>query len=194
MAEKPAQIRLVAGLGNPGPAYSATRHNAGFMVVAELCRRHGLELSQSAKWNAAIAAAGPLHLLQPLTFMNRSGDAVASYANFHKILPAEILVVLDDVALPLGRLRLRLAGSGGGHNGLESVLTSLGTTKIPRLRLGINRGTEAGLRDYVLDKFAKEELPAVEQMIQRAADAVDCILGKSFGEAMNRYNTNNDTN
>jgi len=130
------RIRLVAGLGNPGREYQRTRHNVGFMVLDRLAADAQLPWDYSEKWGAAWAKTNVI-LIKPATYMNRSGQPLAAIANFYKIAASEILVVLDDFALPLGRLRLRAQGSSGGHNGLESVFEHFGTEEIARLRIGI---------------------------------------------------------
>jgi PTH1 family peptidyl-tRNA hydrolase len=127
-------------------------------------------------------------LIKPATFMNRSGQPLAAIANFYKIPAAEILVVLDDFALPLGRLRLRVQGSSGGHNGLESIFEHLGTEEIPRLRVGIGAAPSAGAVDYVLGRFFEEEKPVLDVAIRRAADAVKCAIDKGLFAAMNVFN------
>ncbi len=141
----------------------------------------------SGKWGAAWAKSDVI-LIKPATFMNRSGQPLAAIANFYKIAAAEILVVLDDFALPLGRLRLRVQGSSGGHNGLESIFEHLGTEEIPRLRVGIGAAPSAGAVDYVLGRFFEEEKPVLDVAIRRAADAVKCAIDKGLFAAMNVFN------
>jgi len=181
-------IRLVVGLGNPGPEYERTRHNVGFMVLDRLAADWRLEWQRSVKWGAYWAKAERVWLVKPMTYMNRSGDPLLAVAQFHKIAAGEILPVLDDMALPLGRLRVRLEGSSGGHNGLESIITTFGTDLIPRLRVGIGASPSAGAIDYVLGRFFAEELPAVEKTVSRAAEAVKCAIDKSVLSAMNSFN------
>ncbi len=184
-----SRCRLVAGLGNPGRRYEGTRHNVGFLVVDELARRGGSSLQHETKWNADVAAgARDVCLMKPRTFMNLSGESVGSYCRFFKLEAGEALIVIDDVALPLGKLRLRKSGSAGGHNGLESVLMHLGTAEVPRLRVGIGGSEAAALHGHVLGKFTKAERVDVDEAIVRAADAVGCICERGFGAAMNLYN------
>src|SRR5438309_1115974 len=133
----PNQIRLVVGLGNPGPEYAGTRHNIGFMVVDQLAAQVGSTWAKSTKWDALTSKHGDTLLTKPMSFMNRSGYPLVAIAQFYKIATPEILVVLDDLALPLGRVRIRPSGGTGGHNGLESIITQFGTEEIPRLRIGI---------------------------------------------------------
>jgi len=181
-------IRLVAGLGNPGPEYAATRHNIGFMVVDQLAAQFGSIWEKSSKWEALIAKLTGVFLAKPMTYMNRSGYAVLKLAQFYKIQPAEILVVIDDTALPLGRLRLRASGGSGGHNGLESVIVQFGTEDIPRLRVGIGEPPPSGSVDYVLSRFFEEEKPVVRSAINRAAEAVKCAIDNNLVSAMNIFN------
>ena len=183
-----SQIRLVAGLGNPGPEYAATRHNVGFMVVDQLAAQFGSIWEKSSKWDALIAKLGSVFLAKPMTYMNRSGYAVLKLAQFYKIQPAEILVVLDDTALPLGRLRLRASGGSGGHNGLESIIVQFGTEEIPRLRIGIGEAPPSGSVDYVLSRFFEEEKPVVRSAIDRATEAVKCAIDNNLISAMNIFN------
>ena len=180
-------IRLVAGLGNPGREYQRTRHNIGFMVLDRLAADARLPWDFSAKWNAGWAKSDVI-LMKPATFMNHSGEAVAAVANFYKITAPEVLVVLDDFALPLGRLRLRPQGSSGGHNGLESVLEHFGTEYVPRLRVGIGAAPVQGATDYVLGRFFEEEQPLLDSTICRAAEAVKCAIDKGLIAAMNLFN------
>ena len=182
-----APIRLVAGLGNPGREYQRTRHNIGFMVLDRLAVDAQLPWEFSAKWNAGWAKSDVI-LVKPATFMNRSGEAVAAIANYYKIAAEEVLVVLDDFALPLGRLRLRAQGSSGGHNGLESVFEHFGTESVPRLRIGIGAAPAQGATDYVLGRFFEEEQPLLDATIRRASDAVKCAIDKGLIAAMNLFN------
>ena len=186
MEEKP--IRLVAGLGNPGPEYMATRHNIGFMVVDQLAAQFGSTWEKSTKWDAMSAKYGPVLLAKPLSYMNRSGHPIFALAQFYKIQPQQILVVLDDFALPLGRLRLRPRGGPGGHNGLESIIIQFGTEEIPRLRIGIGEAPREGSIGYVLNRFFDEEKPLVRQTIDRAVEALKCAIDNGLVSAMNSFN------
>ena len=182
------QIRLVAGLGNPGPEYASTRHNIGFIVADQLAAQFGSTWEKSTKWDALLAKCGDVFLTKPTSYMNRSGYPLLAIAQFYKIDPPEILVMVDDMTLPLGRLRLRLGGGSGGHNGLESVIMQFATEAIPRLRIGIGEAPAAGSVDYVLSRFFEEEKPIVRSTIDRAAAAVKCAIDNDLISAMNIFN------
>ncbi|HSP44401.1 MAG TPA: aminoacyl-tRNA hydrolase [Chthoniobacterales bacterium] len=183
-------IRLVVGLGNPGAEYNGTRHNVGFEVVNRLAAEWGLGWQQSKSWCALWAKGEKAILVKPTSYMNRSGDPVQAVAHFYKVEPLEILVVLDDMALELGRLRLRPDGGTGGHNGLESIILQFGTEQIPRLRVGIGAAPREGAVDYVLSRFFEEERSAAEKAVARAADAAKCAIDNGLLSAMNLFNKN----
>lgn len=188
-----ARIRLVAGLGNPAAEYERTRHNIGFSVVDYLAREWRIDWQHSKAWGAFSAKGEQGLLVKPATYMNRSGEPLGAIARFYKIVPEEILVVLDDLALPLGRLRLRPEGGAGGHNGLESIVAEFGTEKIPRLRIGIGDAPSEGAVDYVLGRFFEEERPLVDATIARAAEAINCAIDKGLLSAMNTFNQAQET-
>ncbi|HJS58422.1 MAG TPA: aminoacyl-tRNA hydrolase [Vicinamibacteria bacterium] len=186
-------MRFVVGLGNPSERYRRTRHNVGFMVVDALVARAGVgkgheeALAQVA--GARLFGEEPLLLVKPLTFMNRSGAAVDRLLADHAGGPQDLLVVVDDVALELGRLRVRERGSHGGHNGLRSIIEALGSEEFARVRVGIRKGDVAGdLAEYVLDAFPPEDVLVVREAVERAADAVECVLREGTVVAMNRFN------
>jgi peptidyl-tRNA hydrolase, PTH1 family len=184
-------IRLIAGLGNPGPEYAATRHNIGFIVVDQLAAQFGSAWEKSvrqARGAALQAKCGAVLLVKPLSFMNRSGYPLFAVADFYKIQPQQMLIVLDDFSLPLGRLRLRTAGGPGGHNGLESVIVQFGTEEIPRLRIGIGAAPLQGSADYVLGRFFDEEKPIVRSIVGRAVEALKCTIDNGLVSAMNTFN------
>ena len=181
-------IRLIAGLGNPGSEYATTRHNIGFMIVDQLAAQFGSAWEKSSKWEAISARCGTVLLVKPLSFMNRSGYPLLAVAQFYKIEPQQSLVVLDDFALPLGRLRLRERGGSGGHNGLDSVIAQFGTEEIPRLRVGIGAAPLEGSVDYVLSRFFDEEKPIVRATIDRAVEALKCAIDNGLVSAMNTFN------
>jgi PTH1 family peptidyl-tRNA hydrolase len=184
--------KLIVGLGNPGPKYRHTRHNVGFAVLAQLAHRHGIKPRPraSALVGEGIIHGGPVVLAQPLTMMNASGRAVAALCKAQNIHDrANMLVVVDEMDLPLGVIRVRSRGSAGGHNGLKSIIQSLGSQDFPRLRVGVGRppiGQDP--IDHLLSRFLPEELLAVEAAVERAADAVEYWLQHGTDETMNRFN------
>ena len=189
-------MKLVVGLGNPGRQYEGTRHNVGFEAVDLLARRHGMTWAAaprgidalSCKWNlwGAIVA-------KPLTFMNRSGGAIVGLLQFYKIEIADLLVIVDEVQLEVGRIRLRPSGSAGGHNGLRSIIESLGTEDFPRLRIGVGRGdAQRDLADHVLSRVEPAEQPVVAEAIGRAADAAELFVEDGLLSTMNRFNRKDD--
>jgi PTH1 family peptidyl-tRNA hydrolase len=184
----PSPIRLVAGLGNPGPEYAGTRHNIGFMVVDHLAAQFGSTWEKSTKWDALTTRHGDTLLAKPISFMNRSGYPLIAIAQFYKIAAPEILVVLDDLDLPLGRIRIRPGGGTGGHNGLESIIMQFATEEIPRLRIGIGAARRDGGVDYVLGRFFEEERPLVKSAIERGVEAVKCAVDNGVVSAMNTFN------
>jgi PTH1 family peptidyl-tRNA hydrolase len=187
-------MKLIVGLGNPGREYRDTRHNVGFMVVDEIARRHGIGWAAGPSQIAETLVgkkfgSEPLLLAKPLTYMNNSGEAVAGLSRYFDIAVADMLVVVDDAALPFGRLRARARGSAGGHNGLKSVIERLGTTEFSRLRLGVGRGDgRRDLSDHVLAKFESGERAELETFIARAADAAEMFAAEGISTMMNAYN------
>lgn len=183
---------LIVGLGNPGEKYERTRHNCGFLAIDELARRAGREVRtpecQSLTTKATLGGATML-LVKPQTFMNLSGVAVAALMKKHDIKANEILIISDDVALPLGKLRLRREGSAGGQNGLKSIIKEIGTAAFARLRIGIApEHPVSNLSDFVLGEFSKSERSVLNDTIQTAADAVEVLLQNGIAEAMSKYN------
>jgi len=187
---------LIVGLGNPGIKYAFTRHNVGFWVVDELSSR-GKARFREARCRSYIAQASladkKIILAKPLTFMNRSGRAVAALLEYFSLEQDRLLVIYDDLDLPLGRIRLRRGGGSGGHKGMASVITFLQSENIARLRLGIGRPQGFGEslsydKDYVLSTFSPAEEKIVLEAVLRAADAVEIFLGRGLEEAMNKYN------
>ncbi len=183
---------VVLGLGNPGRRFVATRHNVGFRVLDELARRREVALDHQ-ECGALIGEGSELLLVAPQIYMNRSGFTARCLVERRGVTPERILVVYDELRLPLGKLRLRRAGSPGGHRGMESVAENLGSDQVPRLRLGVGSldgdpdGGEAQV-DFVLSPFAKEQFEAVEKMICRAADACETWLSDGIEVAMQRFN------
>jgi PTH1 family peptidyl-tRNA hydrolase len=185
-------LRLVVGLGNPGARYRRTRHNVGYLVVDELAARAGVGKGRE-EWDAWVAQASlagtDVVLAKPLGFMNRSGVAVERLAARLQLTPVDLLVVLDDLALELGSLRIRERGSHGGHNGLRSLIEVLGTDDFARVRVGIRKGDAPDdLADYVLSDFPQEDVLVVQESVGRAAEAVECMIREGAPAAMNRYN------
>ena len=187
-------MKLIVGLGNPGREYRDTRHNVGFVVADEIARRHNLTFAMAPSQipDAMIAkkfGADGLLVAKPLTFMNNSGDPVSALARYYDISIGDLLVVVDEVALPFGRLRARARGSAGGHNGLKSVIARLGTMEFARLRLGVGRGdARRDLADHVLSKFEADEQSALGEFITRAADAAEMFAAEDIATVMNTYN------
>ena len=193
----PHYPKLIVGLGNPGNQYDRTRHNVGFEVVDRLANRWQGNLSENKRFKSQygeIRVAGQkIGLLKPLTFMNRSGQAIRAVVDWYKLARRDVLVVYDDMDLPVGKLRLRLAGSAGGHNGMKSTIAHLGTQDFPRLRLGIGATEKAGDRDgavvsHVLGRFAPGEAQQIKEVIELAADAVERSLKDGVEKAMSLYN------
>ena len=182
-------FRLLVGLGNPGREYQDTRHNVGFMVLDRLAHVAATELRSERAWHAEVGRAGEVFLCKPLTYMNRSGESVRPLSSFYKIPPDQVLVVLDDMALPLGKLRFRPGGSAGGHNGLQSIIDHFRTPAIARLRVGIGDKQQPGdAVGHVLGKFASEEEPVLKDTLARAVEAVQCAQTSGLQAAMNAYN------
>jgi len=184
-------VHLVVGLGNPGDRYASTRHNIAWRVLDTLAARHGArEAGRDTTWRAreASIAERPVVLLQPLTYMNLSGEALGSWRERHG-REEQLLVVSDDVYLPLGFVRVRATGSSGGHRGLESIEAAVGGRDYARLRVGVGAAENAAaLREHVLEEFAPEELPALAEAVRLAADVVECWVAEGAPGAMNRFN------
>jgi PTH1 family peptidyl-tRNA hydrolase len=184
-------MKAIVGLGNPGARYRGTRHNIGFAVVDELARRWAVTFEAApadaliARWRPA--DAGPVLLVKPLTFMNASGEAIGALGRYFKIDIGDLLIVVDEVQLPLGKIRARARGSAGGHNGLKSIIAHLGDN-FSRLRVGVGRGQEGDLADHVLSRFEPGEKADIERMIDRAADAAATFITSGIAAVMNAYN------
>jgi peptidyl-tRNA hydrolase, PTH1 family len=183
-------VKLIVGLGNPGAKFRGTRHNIGFAVVDELANRRSVEFDASPveALVAKVRGVEPVLLAKPLTFMNASGEAVGGLTRYFKIEPADLLVVVDEVQLPLGKLRARARGSAGGHNGLKSLIAHLGEG-FARLRIGVGRGEmRRDMADHVLARFDAEEAAEVERMTTRAADASEMFITSGIEAVMNAFN------
>ncbi|MFH0982584.1 MAG: aminoacyl-tRNA hydrolase [Planctomycetota bacterium] len=183
-------MKLIVGLGNPGAKYAETRHNVGFRVIDELASRWRIDTSREkfhAWFGKGTIHGEPVVLLKPTTFMNRSGQAVLAAGRFYQLEIPDLLAVLDDLALPPGRVRLRPDGSAGSHRGLQDIIDRLGTDAFARLRMGIG-GAAGDAVDYVLSPFTAEEAALVPRVVALAADAVECWVTRGSEETMNRYN------
>jgi len=185
-------VRLVLGLGNPGARYARTRHNVAWRVLESLASRFGAAAAEQAGTYRARRIRmhdDEVELVEPQTFMNASGEALRQWEQRHGLEPGALLVVTDDVYLPLGTLRLRTGGSSGGHRGLESIEAALGHREYARLRIGVGAAeSSAELREHVLEEFAPEEAPALDEAVRRAADAVECWAARGILAAMNEFN------
>jgi peptidyl-tRNA hydrolase, PTH1 family len=183
--------QLIVGLGNPGSKYAQTRHNVGFDVIDHLAKRWQITLSDQKRFQG-IAGEGltgqqKIRLLKPQTFMNLSGQSVRAVLDWYKLDPTAVLVIYDDLDLPLGKLRMRLAGSAGGHNGMKSIISHLGTPAFPRLRLGIGKSQDETI-GHVLGKFAATEAPIVREVLELSSDAVQLALRQGIEKSMSLYN------
>ncbi len=193
--------QLIVGLGNPEQKYEQTRHNIGFAAVDALARSWQIPLSENRKFQGAFGEGKPsadkIRLLKPLTYMNNSGMAIRAVTDWYKLPPSSLLVIYDDMDLPLGKIRLRLSGSAGGHNGMKSAIAHLGTQNFPRLRLGIGKPPGANIKDdsstvsYVLGRFSSGENQIVSEVLQLVVEAVELSIKQGVEKAMNHYNNCN---
>ena len=184
---------IVAFLGNPGLKYNGTRHNAGFMAADAMEKTLGVSINKvrlKALTQTADIGGKKVLLMKPQTYMNLSGDAIAQAANFYKVPPERVIVVSDETALPIGRLRIRRGGSAGGHNGLKSVIARLGTDQFPRIRLGVGDKPhpDYDMADWVLSAFKGQDAADMELVAKKAADAVECYITEGADRAMNKFN------
>ena len=187
-------MKLIVGLGNPGSDYTNTRHNAGFMVIDRLVKNLSLGPAKSkfhARVHEASIADQACWLLEPMTFMNRSGLSVGEAVRFFKVDPdKDLMVVVDDVALPIGRIRLRAEGSSGGHNGLRDIERALGTQRYPRLRIGIDPPQFMSQVDYVLGRFSADQFEQLAPALDWACKAITCWVDQGINQAMTQFNSN----
>jgi len=190
-------MKLIIGLGNPGRDYSHNRHNAGFLCINHLGRKHSIQVKKNkcqSQVGSGTIGNEEVVLVKPKTYMNRSGDAVSKLLKEYRAKPQDTIVICDDINLPLGKMRIRPSGSTGGHNGLKSIIASIGSEDFPRIRIGIGRPTSEWdsrsdpVVDYVLGDFLPNELNAIKAAITRTAEAVECILFEGIAAAMNKYN------
>jgi peptidyl-tRNA hydrolase, PTH1 family len=193
--------QLIVGLGNPEPKYDRTRHNIGFAAIDAMARAWQINLSENRKYQGEFGEGqrqlNKIRLLKPLTYMNRSGQSIRAAIDWYKLPPTSVLIIYDDMDLPLGKLRLRLSGSAGGHNGMKSAIAHLGNQNFPRLRIGIGKpqnaiaGDDANTISYVLGQFDAKESPIVAEVLKLAIDCVELSLQQGVEQAMNRYNNRN---
>ena len=185
-------MKIISGLGNPGPEYGNTRHNVGWMAVDAFAKKFRIDIDKhekNAMTGTGRAAGGSVMVAKPLTYMNLSGDAVKSLVNAYAESLDDLIVVYDDIDLPLGKLRIRQSGSAGTHNGMRSIVSSLGGEKFARLRIGIGGVDSSGrLRDYVLGEFTPDERPAVQKAIERSVDALLLFVRGDLKRAMSEFN------
>ncbi|HLP87780.1 MAG TPA: aminoacyl-tRNA hydrolase [Nostocaceae cyanobacterium] len=201
-ASQPALVipQLIVGLGNPEPKYDQTRHNIGFSAIDALSRAWQIPVAENRKFQGefgeGVAFSGDkIRLLKPLTYMNRSGQAIQAVTSWYKLSPESVLVIYDDLDLPLGKIRLRLSGSAGGHNGMKSAIAHLGSQSFPRLRIGIGKPKNATSNDnsetvsYVLGKFSAAENKVMSQVLEFVVECVELSLKQGVEKAMNRCNS-----
>jgi PTH1 family peptidyl-tRNA hydrolase len=183
---------IVVGLGNPGKRYSRTRHNIGFMVVEETAKRYEIDFKEKEKYRIGTGSIDgeKVLLIEPLLYMNNSGLAVRDVIGRFNIPPEKLVVIHDDLDMEVGKLRIRRKGSSGGHKGIESIIQNLSSKNFARLKIGIGRQESVTSEDYVLSRFRKNEISLIKSTIERASDAVTCILLDGLDTAMNRFNTN----
>lgn len=184
---------IIAGLGNPTSKYARTRHNVGFDCIDILSKKYGIKVNNAkhkALCGSGVIGGEKVLLMQPQTYMNLSGEAIADAVNFYKINPSEELIIIyDDISLVPGKLRLRKKGSAGGHNGIKSIIAQLGTEEFKRIKVGVGEKPEGwDLANHVLGYFKNDERKLVDESLERAADAVECIITEKFESAMNKFN------
>jgi len=185
-------MKIVVGIGNPGPEYDGTRHNVGFDAISLFAQENHLD-SLTRRRFSSLSTSGMIGetkvaLLKPQTYVNRSGEAARASMDWYRLSPDALLVVCDDFNLPIGRIRVRAGGSSGGHKGLQAITNALGTEAFPRLRIGIGQPEPGGAVDFVLSRFQKEELDQIQSAVQRASAAVHCWVTEDLQTCMNRFN------
>ncbi|MDQ2086521.1 aminoacyl-tRNA hydrolase [Herbivorax sp. ANBcel31] len=183
---------VIIGLGNPGRKYNDTKHNIGFYVVEFLAMRHNIKMSKikfKALYGEGVIGGKKVLLVKPQTYMNRSGESVRDLINWYKVPVENIIIIYDDIDLPVGKLRLRPKGSAGTHNGMRSVIYQIMSDEFPRVRVGIDKPPEGWkLANYVLSKFSGDEIEKIKEAIVNASDAVEAIMGSGIDQAMNKFN------
>jgi len=188
---------LIAGLGNPGLSYRKTRHNAGFQALDALAERLGVRVKTkgfSALYGEGRIGNERVILMKPQTYMNLSGDAVQSLLHFYKLEPERLIVLYDDIDLPIGSMRIRANGSAGSHNGMRSIISCVGSEHFPRIRIGVGKDESLQLRDYVLKRPSKAEQQMLEEVFENAADAAELIVSGSIDKAQMKYNKKHEKN
>ncbi|MBR4462043.1 MAG: aminoacyl-tRNA hydrolase [Erysipelotrichaceae bacterium] len=184
-------MKLIVGLGNPGKQYEKTRHNVGFFVIDELCQKLGVELDKKkckAIYGTFMYKGEKIILAKPQTYMNLSGESVQSLMHFYQLSEEDLIVIHDDLDLPVGKLRLRMKGSSGGQKGMGNIITHLHSSDISRIRIGIGNDKQIDTKDYVLSRFHREEIPAIREAVKKAAEAVIYSFDHRFDEVMSIYN------
>lgn len=181
-------MKLIAGLGNIGDKYCFTRHNAGFMVLDKLALNNNFSFREESKLKCFLAKSGGIIYIKPTTFMNLSGEAVRAVMDYYKIDVKDILIVYDDIALDLGRIRFRANGSDGGHNGIKSIIKHVGTKEFDRLKIGIGPQPNIPSENYVLQNFPKEQLEELKEVLKRADKAIEFYLKNDIQKAQNKFN------
>lgn len=181
-------MKLIAGLGNIGDKYCFTRHNAGFMVLDKLALDNNISFREENKLKCFLAKSGDIIYIKPTTFMNLSGEAVRAVMDYYKINVKDILIVYDDIALDLGRIRFRANGSDGGHNGIKSIIKHVGTKEFDRLKIGIGPQPNIPSENFVLQNFPKEQLEELKEILKRADEAIEFYLKNDIQKAQNKFN------
>jgi PTH1 family peptidyl-tRNA hydrolase len=187
-SQNAAAAKVVVGLGNPGASYEKTRHNIGFQVVRLVAERHGLTLRSKPSLSAELAKSADLILMLPMTYMNSSGESVRKCVKSLGVALSDLMVVVDDIALPFGQMRMKEGGSAGGHNGLKSIEAHLGTQSYPRLRIGVGSPTGQKMDDYVLGQFSLEEQSELPDILKKAAEGLDVWRNEGIKAAMTKVN------
>lgn len=185
---------IIAGLGNPGREYDMTRHNIGFEVIDYIAEELGVKVNKlkfKSLFGETKIGEDKVYLVKPQTYMNLSGDSIREFCSFYKIPPENVIIISDDIALPTGKIRIRTKGSAGGHNGLKSIIYQLNSDNFPRIRIGVGapKHSDYDLKDFVLGRFTKDEIPVLEEAIIKASKAVEEIIKSGIDRAMNKYNS-----
>lgn len=181
-------MKLIVGLGNVGERYCFTRHNTGFMVLDKLALDKGFSFREESKLKCFLAKSGDIIYIKPTTFMNLSGEAVRAVMDYYKIDVKDLLIVYDDIALDLGRMRFRANGSDGGHNGIKSIIKHVGTKEFDRLKIGIGPQPNIPSENYVLQNFPKEQLEELKEVLKKADEAIEFYLENGIQKAQNKFN------